>query len=81
MRKYATSVFEQSYAANFKPLTDNLFRAFEIALIALIVPTKTFLFSVHNYLTQRDYTYSIDDACDILLLGTVSFWIYTFVAW
>ena len=54
---------------------------FEMCLIAIVMPCKTLLFTVHNYLTKRDYTYSIDDICDLGILICIIVWIYTYIAW
>lgn len=45
------------------------------------MPFKLLLFTIHNYLTKRDYTYSIDDIGDIAVAICVGVWIYTFQAW
>ena len=39
------------------------------------------LFTIHNYLTKRDYTYSIDDIGDCAVAICVGVWIYTFRQW
>ena len=52
-----------------------------MATISLYVPCRTFLLSVHNYLTKRDYSYQIDDVCDFLLLCTVSYWLHIYRTW
>lgn len=78
---YALDVYTNAYSSNFDNLKKSLFTAFEISICALIFPVKTLLFTIHNYLTQRDYTYSIDDACDIILLGTVTYWILQYTRW
>ena len=55
--------------------------AFHLSVLSLYVPCRTFLFTVHNYLTNRDYSYSIDDLCDLMLLGSVSFWLNLYRTW
>lgn len=63
-------------------LTVNAFiETFEMCLIAIVMPCKTLLFTVHNYLTKRDYSYSIDDICDLGLLICIIVWVYTYFHW
>ena len=63
-------------------LTVNAFiETFEMCLIAIVMPCKTLLFTVHNYLTKRDYSYSIDDICDLGLLICIIVWVYTYFSW
>ena len=66
---------------SFPKATDDLFVSFELGTLALIMPFKLLLFTIHNYLTKRDYTYSIDDIGDIAVAICVGVWIYTFQAW
>ena len=54
---------------------------FEMCLVALFMPLKIVTFTVHNYLTKRDYSYSIDDICDLGILVCVIVWFYTFIEW
>lgn len=56
-------------------------RAFYITMVSIYVPCKTLLFSVHNWLTNRDYSYSIDDLCDLMLLAIVSYWLHLYNTW
>ena len=63
-------------------LTVNAFiETFEMCLIAIVMPCKTILFTVHNYLTKRDYSYSIDDICDLGILICIIVWVYTYFHW
>ena len=55
--------------------------AFREALITLVFPIKTFLAIAHCKLTNRDYTYSFDDLCDLVLFVTLSYWIYIYLNW
>ena len=55
--------------------------SFEMCLVALVMPLKAVSFTVHNYLTKRDYSYSIDDICDFGILVCVIVWFYTFIEW
>ena len=48
---------------------------FYIAIFALIIPIKLISFTVHNYLTKRDYSYSTDDICDLSLAICIIIWI------
>ena len=45
------------------------------------MPLKVLLFKIHNYLTKRDYTYTIDDICDVAIAICISVWIYTYQEW
>ena len=40
------------------------------------MPLRLVMFSVHNWLTKRDYAYSADDLCDIIGTIILSYWIY-----
>ena len=55
--------------------------AFYIAIFSLVMPCKILLYSVHNKLTKRDYTFMIDDFCDLGLTTCVGIWIYTYISW
>ena len=44
-------------------------------LLTLIMPVRIILFSVHNYLTKRDYTIQLDDYCDFGIVICVFTWI------
>lgn len=45
------------------------------------MPCRIILFTVHNNLTKRDYTYSIDDLCDLGIATCVAVWIYVKIKW
>ena len=45
------------------------------------MPSRLILFTVHNYLTKRDYSYSLDDICDFGITVCVSVWLYTWFDW
>lgn len=45
------------------------------------MPLRVVTFSVHNYLTRRDYSYSIDDICDLVVFVCLIIWIYTYFDW
>ena len=47
-------------------------------MIAVIIPMRTLLFTLHNRLTKRDYSYSIDDFCDLGLAACIFVWVYVF---
>lgn len=61
--------------AFFPKLVESMGASFELSVFALIMPIKLLLFSVHNYLTKRDYTFSIDDLSDLAIAICVSVWI------
>ena len=62
-------------------LVDSLSFSFRIATYALIMPFKLILFTIHNYLTKRDYSYSVDDISDLAIAVCVGVWIYLFDKW
>ena len=62
-------------------MVDWLGQSFQTAVIALIMPLRLLMFSIHNSLTKRDYSYSIDDYSDITVLLMLSVWIYTRYTW
>ena len=66
---------------SFPVCRDSLFLSFELGIVSLIMPFKLLLFSIHNYLTKRDYTYSIDDVSDFALAICMCVWIYTYSSW
>ena len=45
------------------------------------MPCKIIAFTAHNWLTKRDYTYSLDDMCDIGIATCVAIWVYLIEAW
>ena len=53
----------------------------KLSAATLVWPCKLILFSVHNYLTGRDYSYSIDDLFDIIMLVVIAVWYYTYILW
>ena len=65
----------------FPLLVDWLSLSYQSGLIALIMPLRLVMFTIHNSLTKRDYSYSIDDYSDITVLIMLSFWIYTRYTW
>ena len=42
------------------------------------MPTRVILYTIHNYLTKRDYSYSIEDICDLSIGICIGIWIYSF---
>ena len=65
----------------FPGLVENLIWSFKLSVFALIMPFKMILFTVHNYLTKRDYTYSADDLSDFAIAVCVAVWIFTYIKW
>ena len=53
----------------------------KLSAATLVWPCKLILFSVHNYLTGRDYSYSIDDLFDLIMLVVIAVWYYTYIVW
>ena len=72
---------DQALESYYPAARDNLVSQFFFSLIALIMPIRVITYSVHNYLTRRDYTYSIDDLSDLVVAVCVSVWIWTYVEW
>lgn len=54
---------------------------FRMSIFSLVMPCKLITFTVHNYLTKRDYTYSIDDICDLGITCCAIVWIVTYYDW
>ena len=65
----------------FPKTRDALMITLYMCLVSLVMPLKIVAFTVHNLLTKRDYSYSIDDICDIGLLVCDIVWFYTYMAW
>ena len=65
----------------FPDTTKYLFNSFTEAVVFMVWPIKTLLFTVNNILTKRDYTYSIDDFSDFILFVCIGYWVYTFLIW
>ena len=65
----------------FHETSSSFMTTFEMCIISLVMPCKIISFSVHNYLTKRDYTYSIDDFCDLGISICAIVWIYTYFEW
>ena len=65
----------------FPNLVETMQNSFFCSIFALIMPFKMLLFTVHNYLTKRDYTYQIDDLADLAIATCVVVWIVTFYQW
>lgn len=69
------------FRAALPVLTDQVMDCLKTAIFALIIPLRILLFTLHNFLTKRDYTYSIDDICDVGLAGCILLWVYNFFAY
>ena len=65
----------------FLLFVDANYYAFELSLLTLIMPCKIIAFTAHNWLTKRDYTYSLDDMCDIGIATCVAIWVYLIESW
>ena len=68
-------------AGYYPAARDNLISMFYFSLLAMIMPLRVVTFSAHNYLTRRDYSYSIDDICDLVVFVCLFVWIYTYFDW
>jgi len=66
---------------NFPELVDTLGACYNLAVFALIMPLRAVIFSVHNVLTKRDYTYQIDDFFDLIIAVCVGMWVYLVFIW
>lgn len=62
-------------------MVESLIASLDLAMLTLIVSIKLVLFTVHNYLTKRDYTYSIDDVFDLFLAVLISIWVQQYYAY
>jgi len=38
-------------------------------------------FTLHNYWAKRDYTYQLDDFCDLGIAVCVAYWMWQYQAW
>ena len=81
MRNQLEPIEQQLVGDNFPLLVENLNACYNLSLMALIMPLKLVFFTIHNHLTKRDYTYSIDDICDLAIAICVGVWIYTYESW
>ena len=73
--------FLNYYISIFPEVARDLYMALMLSLSTLIWPSKIVLFSLHNFLTGRDYTFSIDDMCDLGVAISVIIWYLTYVIW
>lgn len=62
-------------------MTKSLTFSLWLSLAALVFPVKTLLFTVFKSLTKRDYSYQIDDFCDLAITGLILFWLYMYMAY
>ncbi len=76
-----TTKHDIAVAEKLPIITAALIPAFWLAVTSLVMPFKILLFSIHNVLTKRDYTYSVDDFCDLGLGVCVGVWIYMYITW
>ena len=56
-------------------MTENLVNVMYLAIATLVVPLKLLLFALHNWLTNRDYSYSLEELCDVGITACVCVWI------
>ena len=61
--------------------TELITYSLKLSIITLIWPLKIVFFSLHNLLTGRDYTYSLDDISDLVITIVISVWLYTYILW
>ena len=73
--------FNPIWESEFPILVEQHQLAFDMAIVALIIPCKIIVFTIHNWLTKRDYTYSLDDICDFGIATCVAIWIYLYDTW
>ena len=64
-------IYERSFPGTSKSLANSMYSA----SMTLLFCAKLILFTVHNHLTKRDYTYSIDDLFDLGVAVLVIVWI------
>ena len=65
----------------FPAMVDALDHSMLMSEIALVMPARTILFTLHNWLTNRDYSYSLEDLFDMLLLGMLLWWYEKYYEW
>ena len=69
------------FGEKFPIAVDNLTSSLKTSLPTVIWPCRLIFFTVHNYLTGRDYSYSMDDLFDIIMLTVVTVWFSTYMIW
>jgi len=74
-------VIEKLRIVAFPGVLDNLRQCFNLACFALIMVLRLLIFTFHNRLTQRDYSYQLDDVIDLTIALCVAAWIYMVVTW
>ena len=77
-KKIAFIIF---YLTSFDGVTIAIMSSLKLSLCILIWPCRVILFSIHNYLTGRAYTYSLDDLCDMVIALSILVWTYSYIAW
>ena len=75
------SVFLEMYLVSFNDVTNAVMTSLKFSLCILIWPCRVILFSIHNYLTGRAYTYSLDDLCDLVIALNVLAWSISYIIW
>ena len=73
--------FYETYLISFNDVTIALMNSLKLSVWMLIWPCRIILFSIHNYLTGRAYTYSLDDLCDLFIALSIFVWSYSFIVW
>ena len=53
----------------------------KLSIFTLIWPLKIVFFTLHNLLTGRDYSYSLEDIFDLGITIVVAVWLYTYIIW
>ena len=69
------------YVLSFNDVTVSLMTCLKLSLCTLVWPCRVILFSIHNYLTGRAYSYSLDDLCDVFIALAVFVWTYSYIHW
>lgn len=52
--------------------------SFFIAILMMMMASRVFFVTLHNWLTKRDYSYQIDDLCDLVIVVLIASWIKDF---
>lgn len=73
--------FHEMYLYTFDDTATSLVTCFQLSLCLLIWPCRVILFSIHNYLTGRAYSYSLDDLCDFIIALVIFVWSSSYIIW
>ena len=69
------TIFEEGYE-KIKP---EIIYSLQISIVLLLMSSRVIFVTLHNWLTKRDYTYQIDDFCDLVYICLIITWIMDYI--